>query len=179
MTELTDPVLLTIVACEIGFWVLVLGGLLLRYLARLSRTSMVVLALVPVLDVVLLAVVAIDLARGGEVAFAHRIAPIYLGATVMFGHRMIAWADVRFAHRFADGPPPTPIPKKGPVRRRHEWREFARWLGAAGISAAITALLGFTVADDAQREVMFGSFQMLGVVTVIWFVTGPVWTLGE
>ncbi|MBF6202149.1 hypothetical protein IU477_30245, partial [Nocardia cyriacigeorgica] len=67
MDELRNPVLLTIAACEIGFWVLVVGGLLLRYLAGLRRAGMVTLALVPVLDVVLVIAVAIDLHRGGEV----------------------------------------------------------------------------------------------------------------
>ena len=45
MDELRNPVLLTIAACEIGFWVLVVGGLLLRYLAGLRRASLVTLAL--------------------------------------------------------------------------------------------------------------------------------------
>ena len=175
MNELSNPILWTILACEIGFWVFVFGGLALRYLLRARRLSTVVLACVPVIDVVLLVAVALDLHRGGEIGLAHRLAPIYLGITVMFGHRMIAWADARFAHRFADGPAPQRIPKHGPVRIRHEWADFARWLGAAGIAAAVIATLGYTVADDVQREAMFGGFQTLGVITVIWLISGPVW----
>ena len=34
-----------------------------------------------------------------------------------------------------------------------------------------------TVADDRQRAALDGVFPMLGVVTVIWLVTGPVWAL--
>jgi hypothetical protein len=170
-----NPVLITIAACEIGFWAFVVGGLALRYLARRPRASTIVLACVPLIDLVLLIAVIVDLARGGDVEFAHRLAPIYLGGTLMFGHRMIAWADVRFAHRFADGPAPVPIPSTGPVRARHEWSDFGRWLGAVAIAAVITAALGYTVADSTQREAMFGSFGMLGTITVIWLLTGPVW----
>ncbi|GEE03777.1 hypothetical protein nbrc107696_42230 [Gordonia spumicola] len=170
-----NPVLITIGACEVGFWAFVVAGLALRYLARRTRASTIVLACVPLVDLILLIAVTVDLARGGDVEFAHRLAPIYLGGTLMFGHRMIGWADVRFAHRFVGGPAPAPIPPTGPVRARHEWADFGRWLGAVAIAAAITATLGYTVADDAQREALFGGFGMLGVVTVVWLLTGPIW----
>lgn len=175
MDELRDPILLTIIACEIGFWVLVLGGLALRYIARTRSLSMVALACVPLVDLVLLVAVGIDLYRGAQVEFTHRVAPIYLGVTIMFGHRMIAWADVRFAHRFADGPKPHRIPKSGPERRRHEWTSFGMWLGAAGIAAAITGLLGVTIADPVQTEALFAGLGLLGTISVIWLLTGPVW----
>ncbi|MEV4153033.1 hypothetical protein AB0J48_08450 [Nocardia salmonicida] len=179
MDELNNPVLLTIAACEVGFWVLVVGGLLLRYVVRLPRASTVTLALVPVLDVVLVVAVAIDLHRGGEVTFAHRVAGIYLGCTVMFGGRMIRWADERFAHRFAGGPVPVKVPKYGPERTRKEWADFSRWLGAAAIAGALTVVLSYTVADAEQREQLMGVFGSLGVITVIWLITGPVWVTGS
>ncbi|MGW5437228.1 hypothetical protein [Nocardia asteroides] len=179
MDELRNPVLLTIAACEIGFWVLVVGGLLLRYLAGLRRAGMVTLALVPVLDVVLVVALAIDLHRGGEVGFAHRLAGIYLGCTVMFGHRMIQWLDERFAYRFAGGPAPVRVPKEGPERVRKEWADFGRWLGAAAIAGALTLALAYTVADAEQREQLTGVFGTLGVITVIWLLTGPFWVTGS
>lgn len=179
MNELTEPILLVIAACEIGFWVLVLGGLALRYLVRATRLSTVVLAAVPVLDIVLLVAVALDLNRGGEIGFAHRLAPIYLGITIAFGHRLIRWADVRFAHWFADGPAPEKIPKSGPARSRYEWADFGRWLIAAAIAAVVMLALGFGVADSAQRTELFAGFQTLGIITAIWLLTGPVWYLGS
>ncbi|MFC7745195.1 hypothetical protein ACFQXA_36380 [Nocardiopsis composta] len=105
-----------ILACEVLFWVLVLGGLAVRYLLRMRRTSAVLLLLVPVLDVVLIAAIALHLAAGGTAEFGHGLGALYLGFTVAFGHSVIRWVDVRFAHRFADGPPPVRPPKKG--RRR-------------------------------------------------------------
>ncbi|WP_019203246.1 hypothetical protein [Tsukamurella sp. 1534] len=179
MNELNNPVVWTILGCEIGFWVLVLGGLALRYVARAERVSTVVLALVPVLDVVLIAAVALDLHRGGEVGFAHRLAGIYLGCTIMFGKRMIVWADERFAHRFAGAPAPHRVPKLGPERTRKEWEDFGRWLGAVVIASAVSLGLGYTVASDAQRESLMGVFGTLGVITVIWLLTGPLWVAGR
>ena len=69
---MNNPILLTIAICEVGFWVLVIGGLCLRYVARMRRASTIVLALLPVLDLVLVAAVALDLHRGETVlVFSH------------------------------------------------------------------------------------------------------------
>lgn len=54
-----------IIACEIGFWVLLLAGLLTRYVLRRPGLGAALLIAVPLVDVLLLAVSAIDL-RGGE-----------------------------------------------------------------------------------------------------------------
>ncbi|ACY19533.1 hypothetical protein Gbro_0185 [Gordonia bronchialis DSM 43247] len=172
-----SPVLWVILGCEIGFWVLVIVGLGVRYLLHRRGLSQVVLWSVPVLDVVLLSAVAVDLQSGAEVTTIHRIAGIYLGVTIAFGHSMIRWADVRFAHRFANGPKPSKPPKRGMPALRYETRTFAQWLLAAAIAAAAILLLEATVADDRQRAALDGVFPMLGVVTVIWLVTGPVWAL--
>jgi hypothetical protein len=55
---------------------------------------------------------------------------------------MINWADARFAHRFAGGPPPERPPRSGPehaARQRREWlRHVVAW-------ATGTALLGLVV----------------------------------
>ncbi|KMJ51177.1 hypothetical protein [Rhodococcoides fascians] len=173
-----NPILLTIAVCEVGFWVLVLGGLCLRYLARMRRASTVVLALLPVLDLVLVAAVAVDLHRGGEVEFAHRLAGIYLGWTLVFAHSTVAWLDVRFAHRFAGGPAPSTPPKTGPQAYRNEIRRFAKWLCAAAIALAITYVLAATVADSEQAAALKTVVQPLGVITFFWFVTGPLWVVG-
>ena len=63
---------------------------------------------------------------------------------------MIQWADVRFAHRFAGGPPPVKIPKGGPVRIRHEWVVFGKTVVAWAISCALL-LAGILWVGDADR----------------------------
>ncbi|MGB6179663.1 MAG: hypothetical protein WBF79_00305 [Rhodococcus sp. (in: high G+C Gram-positive bacteria)] len=176
---MNNPILWTIAACEIGFWVVVLGGMTLRYLVRLRRTSTVVLSLLPVLDIVLIVAVALDLHRGGEVSFAHQLAGIYLGVTVMFAHSTVSWLDVRFAHRFAGGPPPERKKKDGPAAYRREVRAFGTWLGAAAIALVITFGLAFTVADEQQATELHNVVQPIGIMTVGWFVFGPLWVKGK
>ncbi|MDV8076757.1 hypothetical protein R4P47_09340 [Rhodococcus sp. IEGM 1370] len=174
-----NPILLTIAICEIGFWALVIGGLCLRYLALMRRASTITLALLPALDLVLIGAVALDLHRGGDVEFAHRLAGIYLGWTVVFAHSTVAWLDVRFAHRFAGGPAPVKAPKTGPQAYRNEIRGFVKWLVAATIALVITYGLAYTVADSEQAAALKTVIQPLGVITFFWFVTGPLWVAGK
>lgn len=71
------------------------------------------------------------------------------------------------------------MPKVGPERTRKEWNDFYRWLGAVAIAGAVSLGLGYTVADQTQREALMGVFGTLGVITVIWLVTGPLWVAGR
>src|SRR5687767_3263233 len=95
-----------IVACEISFWALIAAGLASRYLLGRRRLGAALLVCVPVVDLVLLVATVIDLAGGAVADFGHGLAAAYIGFSVAFGHSLIRWADERFAHRFAGGPPP-------------------------------------------------------------------------
>lgn len=170
-----SPVLFVIVGCEIGFWLIVAVGLAVRYALRARRASTIILRFVPVVDLILLCAVAVDLHSGAPVEQVHRIAGVYLGVTVAFGHVMIQWADVRCAHWFAGGPPPPARPKKGQEAFRLEVASFGRWVLAAAVTSVCTVLLASTVADGAQTDALFDVFPMLGIITVIWLLTGPVW----
>ncbi|WP_420879085.1 hypothetical protein [Rhodococcus sp. (in: high G+C Gram-positive bacteria)] len=174
-TASSSPILTMIIACEIGFWVLVIGGLTVRYLLRLRRTSTVMLSLLPVLDVLLLIVVAIDIHGGGEIGSAHRLVGIYLGWTVMFAHSTVRALDVRFAHKFAGGPPPVKRPKSGPEAFAHEMRAWLKWLCAAAIALAVTFGLAATVANPEQAEQLRATVMPVGIITVGWLLFGPLW----
>ncbi|WLP92757.1 hypothetical protein [Gordonia sp. NB41Y] len=177
-TELTaSPVLWAIVGCEIGFWVLLLAGLSARYLLHRRRLSTALLVAVPAVDIALVVAVVLDLAGGAQVTSVHRLAGIYLGVTVAFGNSVIGWADARFAHRFAGAPAPSKPPRGGRAALRSEWIAFGRWLLAAAICAAVILGLSVTVADAEQAAALRQTFGILGVVTVIWLLTGPVWEL--
>ncbi|GHG56537.1 hypothetical protein [Streptomyces griseocarneus] len=126
-----------IVACEVGFWILLAGGLSLRYLARMPRAGIAVLLLEPVLELVLLIVTAIDLKNGATAGMKHGLAAVYIGFSVALGHSMIKWADQRFAHRFAGGPPPVKPPKYGMARTVHEWKTAGQWVLAAVIAMGL------------------------------------------
>lgn len=157
-----------IVGCEIGFWVLLGAGLVVRYPLRRRRLSGALLLAVPALDVVLLVATTVDLARGGAADVAHGLAAVYLGFTVMFGHGMVRWADQRFAHRFAGGPPPVKPPKSGWGRARYEWREWLKALGAAAIAAALLLGMVVLVGHRGDTTGLLSWFPRLGVVLAVW-----------
>jgi hypothetical protein len=153
-----------IVACEIGFWVLLAAGLAARYLLRARALSRVLLICVPLIDVVLLAATAIDLRRGGQAGFTHGLAAVYIGISLAFGHQLIAWADQRFAHRFAGGPAPVRPPRTGRAHAAHERRQWLRHALAYAIAAATLAVLTLVIGD-------------LGRTVPLWAVMAP-WSIG-
>ncbi|MGY0058367.1 hypothetical protein ACWY4P_17735 [Streptomyces sp. LZ34] len=156
-----------IVASEVGFWVVLLGGLCVRYVLRKPRAGAALLACVPLLDVVLLVATVIDLRRGAEPSTAHGLAAVYLGFSVAYGHYMITWADGRFAHRFAGGPPPVKPPKYGVARVRHEWRLWRMTLIAAAIAVAVLQMCVWLIGDgDSTGSMVAWQLQMLKVAGI-------------
>lgn len=158
--------LTAIIVCEIGFWVLLGGGLAARYLLRLRTLSALLLLAVPLVDVALLIFSAVDLRGGAEPRFAHALAAIYLGVTVVFGHRMIRWADVRFAHRFAGGPAPEPPPRHGRAHAAHERRGWFRHLLAYAMAALF--LGGFALLiGEPRHATLWAPMVPWGIAVVI------------
>lgn len=169
-------ILAIIIACEIAFWVFIVLGLAARYLLRRPRLGAGLLILAPIVDLVLLAAVGVDLATGGTASFAHGLAAIYLGFSIVYGHRMIRWADVRFAHRFAGGPPPVKL--AGGAYARACWLDVLRTALAMGIAAAILILLIWIAADPARTGGLVDTFRVLGIiltVEVIWAASYSIW----
>jgi hypothetical protein len=162
--------LVVIVAAEIGFWVLLAAGLATRYLLGRRRLGAILLASVPVVDLVLLTATVIDLRGGATADFTHGLAAAYIGFSVAFGHSLIRWADQRFAHRFAGGPPPWRPPRRGPARARYEWREFGKAALAFSISTALL-LAAIALVGDADRTAELQAWiARLGLVLAIWSI---------
>lgn len=139
-----------IIAAEITFWLMLLSGLATRYVLRRKRLGMALLVATPVVDLALLAATTIDLRRGGEAALPHALAAVYIGVSVAWGKRMVSWADVRFAHRFADGPPPEHAARTGPLHAARQRREWRRHLSAWATGTALLGL-GVLVVGDLDR----------------------------
>ncbi|MBY8871687.1 hypothetical protein K7640_07515 [Micromonospora sp. PLK6-60] len=163
-----------IVACEVAFWVLLLAGLVARYPLRRPRVGAALLIAVPLVDLVLLGATVVDLYGGATATFAHGLAAAYLGFSVAFGHSMVRWADQRFAHRFAGGPPPVRPPRYGLARARYEWREWGKgmlgWAVACGLLLAAILLVG-----DAERTRELESWiGRLSLVMAGWLIFWPV-----
>ncbi|MFF4352706.1 hypothetical protein [Streptomyces sp. NPDC001530] len=126
-----------IVACEVGFWVLLAAGLAVRYLLKWRRTSVALLLCEPLLEVVLFVVTAIDIKNGAEPSWEHGLAALYIGFTVAYGHYTIHWLDGHAAHRLAGGPRPTGPPRYGMARARHEGKIWLRTVLAAAVACVL------------------------------------------
>ncbi|KUL36276.1 hypothetical protein ADL22_25135 [Streptomyces sp. NRRL F-4489] len=124
-----------IIACEVGFWVLLVAGLALRYLARMPKTGAAVLLLEPLLELALLIVTAVDLKNGAAADWKHGLAALYIGYTVAYGHYTIKWFDGHFAHRFAGGP--RPAKRYGMARFVHELKLWVRTVVMAAVGSAL------------------------------------------
>lgn len=160
-----------IIFCEIGFWVLLGAGLLVRYRWKLRRLSTILLVSVPLLDIVLLVASVVDLRSGSEASLRHGLAVAYIAYSVMFGHRTMKWADQKYAHRFAGGPPPINPPAGGWPRVRHETMAWVQILVAYAIAWAVTGLLIVSVGDSAATTplVQFtAALSRIVLIAAIW-----------
>ena len=99
-----------IIAAEVAFWLLLLGGLVARYGLGRPRLGAALLIGVPLVNVALLGITAVDLARGAEADWSHGLAALYLGASVAFGPSLVRAADRGVARRFGAGPAPAASP---------------------------------------------------------------------
>jgi hypothetical protein len=156
-----------IVACEVLFWVFIVAGLVARYVLRRQRLGGVLLAAAPLVDLILLTASVIDLRAGGTATMAHALAAIYIGGSVAFGHSMIRWADVRFAHRFAGGPAPTPKPKYGRAHAAYERKAFARHVLAWAIGCGLLGAAILLIGDVSRTEALFNTARLWTLVLAI------------
>jgi hypothetical protein len=159
-----------IVACEIGFWVVLAAGLIARYVLRRRRLGAALLIVAPVVDLVLLVATTVDLARGATAGFGHGLAAAYIGFSVAFGHGLVRWADERFAYRFAGGPPPSKPPRYGRARTLHEWREFGKAALAWAIACGLLGLAIVVVGDGDRTAALDAWLVRLTMVLAVWAI---------
>ncbi len=174
-----DPYFLyaLIVACEVGFWVVLLMALAVRYLLRKEPLSRALLLCLPLIDVLLLVFTGIDLRQGATATFAHGLAAAYVGFTVAFGGIAVTWADSHVAHRFAGGPVPEKAPSRGWEAVRFEFKLWGRCILACVITMVLVeALVHFVGANEAVEPLLAWHKHAFGCI-VLWFFFGPVWSL--
>ena len=165
-----------IIGCEIGFWVLIVLGLIARYILRLKKTGFALLAMTPVVDIILLVATAMDLTLGATATVFHGIAAIYLGFSVAYGHKMITWADRRFAHRFANGPPPISLYGWGYTLEC--WKDVARSAVAVAVALGTIGLLTVVVDDETKTRALHqlnGIFLLVLSIEVLWALGYTLW----
>ncbi|MFE0463915.1 hypothetical protein ACFW1A_32135 [Kitasatospora sp. NPDC058965] len=161
-----------IIACEVAFWVLLVVGLAVRYLAGLRRTGVAILLCEPLLEVVLLVATALDLRNGARPGWEHGLAALYIGFTVAYGHATVRWLDGHAAHRLAGAPRPPKPPRYGMPRARHEGRLWLRTLLAGAVACGLLQLAVWyvgtgTPAADPLRLWQLSAARVVGIHGVI------------
>lgn len=162
-----------ILGCEIAFWMAILIGMVVRYPMRRRRLG---LASVPLIDLALLLATAINLRSGATAGVEHGLAAIYIGFSLAYGHRLIHWADVRFAHRFAGGPAPERL--HGAAYTRLCWGDVLRTGVAAVVGGGLTAGLIAWVGDPSRTAALGDNYRWLAfifVLDLVWAVSTVIW----
>ncbi|GAA4522164.1 hypothetical protein [Nonomuraea ferruginea] len=171
-----------IIACEIGFWILLGLGLACRYLWNRRALSTALLVSVPLLDVILLAAAVIDMRGGAPADFKHGLAAAYLAYSIVFGHSTLKWADAKFHHRYAGGPPPPRPPEAGSARTRSEWIFWLRIVLAYGIAWAVVLAMGWLVGKPGSMGELYmflGQAAKVPLIALIWPVSYTLWPKKE
>ncbi|BBH20030.1 putative membrane protein YmcC [Paenibacillus baekrokdamisoli] len=166
-----------ILACEIGFWVFVIAGLFMRYVLKQKKFGGFLLLCTPLIDLILIIVTIIDLRNGTKADFFHGLAAIYIGVTIAYGHRMIQWADARFAHWFAGRAKPQSAPKFGKQHASKERADWFRHLLAWAIGVALLFGMVFIIGNLEQTSQLLSLAGGWTVVLLIDFLISFSYTL--
>ena len=168
-----------LIAAEISFWVLLFAGLWSRYRLGHRRLGAVLLALTPAVDLVVLVASVADLRDGATASGLHGLAAVYIGVSIAFGPRIVAWADARFAHRFTGAPPPPRPPRAGAEHARRERAGWHRHLLAyaigAGLLLAAIALVGDAERTEALHQMLRVWTLVLAIDFLVSFGSDPLW----
>ena len=152
-----------IIAAEIGFWVVIVAGLVTRYIFNKKKLGLFFLALTPVIDLLLLIVTATDLYNGATATQVHAIAAIYLGVSIVFGKSMIRWADERFLY-YVKKQGTKPVRKHGIAYAKHSMKGSLQHVLAYLIGGAFLFLMIYLIEDPSKTEALSG---MLKVWTLV------------
>ncbi|MEK3887997.1 hypothetical protein [Bacillus sp. FSL K6-3431] len=158
-----------IIACEIGFWVVILGGLLTRYIFKKKKLGLFLLALTPVIDLILLVITSMDLQRGATATQAHAIAAVYIGVSIAFGKSMIQWADERFLY-YVTKQGPKPMKRYGLEHANHGIIGWLRHVAAYLIGITILIGLILYIDNTNQTEALAGMVKIWSLALGIDFL---------
>lgn len=160
--------LVYVIAAEVTFWILLLGGLCCRYILRLNALSAVLLIATPVVDLAVVMLTYIDLNNGSPSDFAHGLAAFYVGFSVIFGPDIIRRMDRRFAFRYGglDAQSAAPLP---PRTTMAQWR---RCLVASTITLGLLAI-GLLIVDLSHAFWLIYWMIVMVFTAVTWGIIGP------
>lgn len=167
-----------VIACEVGFWLLLAAGLTARYGLKWRRTSNVLLVSVPLVDVVLLVATIVDLRRGTTANWSHGLAAAYIGFSLAYGHYLVKRADAWVAYRFAGAPKPPKPPKYGMARTKYEWQIASRTVAAAVVAIGLLQCAIWMVGDGSRTAALTSTqtrMLWIGGINVVIALTYTLW----
>jgi len=166
----------TIVACEVAFWVVIIMGLIARYLLRKERLGFLLLALTPIIDFILLIVTGLDLYLGATATSPHAISAVYIGVSIVFGKSIIAWADERFRYYIVKQGK-KPVKRYGYDYARHYLKSWLKHVLAYVIGMGCLFGLIYLVNEPERTEALTSTIhwwsRILGIdllITIAYFI---------
>lgn len=138
-------------ATVVVFWLALAAAATARYLLCRPRwaSALAVAALTTV--PVLVALAAVDLARGGTATPLHAAGPVLLGWVAGYSRPVRRWADRNLSHLVAGGAPPRAPDASGHARRL---RRRLRHHGLAWTCGSATLLALWAVAPTRARALL-------------------------
>lgn len=158
-----------IIASEIGFWVVIILGLVTRYILKMNKLGLFFLALTPVIDLILLITTSIDLYRGATASNIHGIAAVYIGVSIAFGKGMIQWADKRFQY-YITKQGPKPAKRYGLEYAKHYLIGWGKHVIAYLIGAGLLAGMIYFINDPSRTEALSGILKVWSIILGIDFL---------
>lgn len=156
----------TIVACEIGFWVFILAGLIVRYIFNQKKAGLILLAMTPVVDLVLILVTGIDIYHGARATMAHSIAPVYLAISIFFGKKMISWADERFLY-YVKREGPKPVRRLGMDYAKHSMKGSLLHAVSYIFGGVLLLLMIYYMGGGSKTEELWNTLSVWGLIVLI------------
>jgi hypothetical protein len=164
-----NGIMYSIIGCEIAFWVFILLGLISRYVLKLEKLGIILLACTPVVDLLLLFVTGVDLYNGAIATTAHAIAAVYIGVSIAFGKSMITWADTRFQY-YVTKQGVAPIKLAGVGFAKHYLKGFVRHILAYAIGCILLQGILYLINDPARTEALSNMIRLWSIILTVDFV---------
>lgn len=152
-----------IIACEVAFWIVIIAGLMSRYVWNRAKLGVFFLALTPVIDLILLIATSIDLYNGATATIAHGIAAVYIGVSIGFGKSMINWADEMFRY-YVTKQGLKPAKRYGMELAKHYLQGFVRHIAAFFIGAGLLVGMIYFIQDPVRTEALYEILRVWGIV---------------
>ncbi|MGE7692681.1 hypothetical protein ACQKNC_00995 [Lysinibacillus sp. NPDC094177] len=155
-----------IITAEIAFWIVIIVGLICRYVLKRPKLSIFFFALTPVIDLLLVILTTMDLKSGTPASTFHGIAAIYIGVSIAFGKTMITWADQKFQQWFLkSGYKNEPL--TGMKKGMHEMKLLSQHIVAFLIGAGLLYAMSLFVGSNSDTTSIFQVMKVWGIVLAI------------